>query len=134
MDWYTVQGRQGLSDYQLESKQIKAMFLSVIVILVLIVACVSVSQDFSFLDNNFIIVVFGSVWVPQVIVNFRYGWGDVPTFRYAVAVTVNLLYMPLYFKWNPNNFMHLEPVASSDRFWPLLFFTVIILQLASLWT
>ena len=125
MDWYTNQG-QGVSQGSLEAKQIRAMFLSMMAIVAIMIACVGFSQHFSFLDRWFVIGVFGCVWVPQVVVNYRYGWGNVPTFRYAFMVTSNLMYMPIYFKWNSSNFMGLKPLPSSDIFWPIIFLVIVV--------
>ena len=90
------------------------------------IACVGFSQHFSFLDRWFVVLMFGGVWVPQVVVNYKYGWGNVPTFRYALMVTINMMYMPLYFKWNTNNFMALKPLPMNDIFWPTIFVFVIL--------
>lgn len=60
--------------------------------------------------NNFwVLFIFCSVWIPQILQNARMNQRNIPSMPYALAQTANIAVFPLYLNVIDGNFLFLRP-------------------------
>jgi hypothetical protein len=66
--------------------------------------------------------------------NYINGYGDVPSLIYGIAILLQMVYVPTYFKINGNNFLNLRAQSISDHeiFSTILIFWVGLFQIGSM--
>ena len=86
---------------------------------------VAITYPSFFFDKWMLFGMTGSLWVPQIIKNVRYGSKNAPCVAFAVTQTFSIHYIPLYLKLNPYNFLMVEQDITTS----ICLFSYVIIQL-----
>lgn len=56
-----------------------------------------------------VFILMGSIWVPQIYRNARYGYREVPDIKYAISTTIHVNWIPIYLYGYSGNVLFFEP-------------------------
>lgn len=62
-----------------------------------------------YFNNFWIFILFGNIWVPQIIKNSLNGYKNGPGLPFVICQTLHCVYVPMFFKFSSKNFLFLEP-------------------------
>ena len=62
-----------------------------------------------YLSDILVILILGSIWVPQIYRNTVKGYRNTPSINYAICQSLHSICIPMYIKGSDNNFLALKP-------------------------
>ena len=68
-------------------------------IIFIFVVCIALLTNSVYTNTITIFILFGSIWVPQIITNIKYNNQGESNLKFVIITSINSLYTPMYMKF-----------------------------------